>query len=229
MNLEIHFYNKSNIAILTNTSEDLSLSSEEKELLLFAWFTLRQFSNLSHHAWADIFAGILDSVDIDEFVRNEASLPEAAELISNVRSSRVYRKKGFNSPEYKQIVVENAINKAAGTYTALDRELLAGIPQIVDYPGKSGNKRFIVKFPPGVLDMKGFGVLGLGSNLNYYVCHSIFALYRFLAIRHLPNKPLLERISSVAKSCSDAYVEGHITMANQGDLAAQFVGDSRRG
>jgi hypothetical protein len=220
MRLEIHFYGKTQVSVLIQA--EASDATPDDELLLFAWFTLRQFHNLGHNPAADAFAGLVRQSDIvSEVVKDNPCFPSAAELIKSATLAKYAG--NFGSKEAMRAVVDLAIRGQSGDhiFDLINRDFLSAIPRIIDYPRKPGEKRFVAVLPPGTLDMKGFGILGV--QVNYYTCHSIIALLGFLARKNSTDHTYLNRLAFIAYSCGSTHMQNEISMTNQRELATQFA------
>ena len=219
MKLGIHFYGKTQIAILIHRESSEGLP--DHDLQLFAWFALRQLKNLSHHPVGDVCAGILtDSSIVDEIFNGKTPALKTTELLRNTLNAKFAGKFGS---EYTKESVKLAILGQMGNplYDTIDREILSTFPQLIVYPGKPGDKRFHVTLPPGILEMKGFGILG--SQINYCVCHSIIAMIKFLGRQRAGDETFLKRMCSIGYDCCEVHMRNLISNSNQRELASQFV------
>ncbi len=222
MRLEIHFYGKSQMAVFTDTA-GLGLDSEDS-LVLFGWFTLRQFHNLAHHIVAEVLAGLLYRSDIADEVAKGGPRLSAADLLRSAQSAKFHG--NHSSLEEMRAVADISLRAQTGDriIDLINREILSNSPQIVAYQGKAGNKYLVATLPPGILDMKGFGILG--RDVNYCAFHSVVGLLRFLASLHSSDDRYLKRLSQVANLCAVAHLQNKITYLNQKELAAQYVFES---
>ena len=227
MDLEINFYEKTQVSVLVQT--DAPTLNPEHELVLFGWYALRQFSNLKHNPASDVFAGILLWDDaVTELLKQNPQLPEIFDFVQHAHYAKFKNGEGMFSPESARELANIQMKIQLGAdpvYSLIERDFLSALPQIVKPSQRPGDKRFIASFPPGNLDMKGFGILG--RDVNYYACHSIVALLRSLAMRHTTEDVYLKRLSDVADSCGRAHMQNTITMVNQKELAQQFVAQSK--
>jgi hypothetical protein len=78
------------------------------------------------------------------------------------------------------------------------------MPRLVDSKGKGKYSFTLTGAPLLSLDSKGFGLLG--QSVNYYGFHSVIALIRFLANKHLNNQSYLAHLTQVAGSCGRAHI-----------------------
>jgi hypothetical protein len=229
MKLEIHFYGKDRLAVFTQA--DSSESTPDQELFLFGWFALRQFHNLGHHLTADVFSGLLHFPDMNELVKETPQLPSVVELLESAHYAKYPLgsevRERANSADIQKELLNLAMrrNFPDNASELIQRDFLSQVPQIIEYQRTPSNKRFVATLPPGVLDMQGFGILGW--QVNYFVCHSILGLLRYLGMRNSTDEIYLKRLSSVATSCSEAHMQNKITMLNQIDLATLFVVESK--
>ncbi len=225
MKLEMDFYGKGQMSI--RSQADANEPMPDNELLLFGWFTLRQFHNINRNPAADVFAGLLHLPDMKELTQTPPRVPSINALLQSAH----YAKYPIGSMERmvadpdallaEQVELANRDVSSNHLLRTIERDFLSSIPSIIEYPGKPGDKRFIATLPPGVLDIKGFGIIGW--QVNYFICHSIFGFLRWLGIRNSADTRYLERLSHIATSCSEEYMQGRITMLNQRELANLFL------
>lgn len=223
MRAEIDFYGKLQVSIRLEVEDS---QSAEEELVFFAWFTLRQLHNISHNPAGDVLAGLLVSDDVVNLLLTvNPQIPPAVDLFvkaQNLKFDRRQDRDAFWKHLEKMVEVQVRANMGEDpTFSIIDRDFFAAIPQFIRYPNKVGDKRYVAVLPPGQLDMKGFGILG--RDANYYACHSIIALLRLLVMRRLNNDSYNKSLTQIGYSCAKAHMLNLITMLNQKELAVKFV------
>lgn len=87
MKLQIDFYGKREVSIFIEVSavETRYSSQEDCELLLFAWYTLRQFSNMGHNPATNAIAALIAwDQAIVELTKDQPKLPSAIDFMSPI-------------------------------------------------------------------------------------------------------------------------------------------------
>jgi hypothetical protein len=108
------------------------------------------------------------------------------------------------------------------------RAILTLRPQIVQYPGNAGRKRFIAKLRLTTTQMKldyaakGFGFLAKG--VGYYVPAAVSSLFRYFASRRLEDDSYLTALANVAAGCGQLQLQRQIRLTNHPQLVMILIG-----
>jgi hypothetical protein len=100
-------------------------------------------------------------------------------------------------------------------------------PEIIDYDGLQGSKRFLatLDYFDGnsnfKMKAKGFGLLARG--MGYFAPTSVATLLRYLSRIHIDDPCYLDRLSEAAATCGDAFLGGEVTLANQTKTALNII------
>jgi hypothetical protein len=217
MNLYIDFYGKDEVATLIEiNSQEESSPQSDLELVVFGWYVLRQFSNLGGHKVADALAGLFLIGQIKNLTNDNPKLPGAGSLLG---AHYLTAMSPFANGEPD--ILGSLNPDTAGTYLnrqfddpaipLINKHILAHLPRIIAHRPRVGLKFFRGKIPPGTLEMKGFGLLGI--DVNYYVFHSVVALARSLAMKNCNDERYLRRLSYVAEICGRVQAKGRTPSA----------------
>jgi len=199
MELKIDFYSKEELAIRMDFSgRDQLLANETNELFLFSCYTLRQFSNLGNHPVAKVLAVLLTTFGKDT----------AIEL--------AHDKYEFPSSSTLHYLMSFEGVKISVDYNVLRDQIMPGMPKLVYFQGE-GKKTFTMTLHPFQFNIKGFGLLGF--QVNFYAFHSVIALLKYLAKKHIDDEVYLDHLLQVAKYCGKAHIFQKIPLGDQVALA----------
>jgi hypothetical protein len=107
---------------------------------------------------------------------------------------------------------------------------LPNLPQLVDYRGASGRKRFSATLDFNEKDFKfylnpkGFGFFARG--IIHYAPNSVLLLLLYLARRRIGDHGYLRSLAKSANQCGNAYIAGAITIKSQNTVALQIASQS---
>jgi hypothetical protein len=212
MNLYIDFYSKDEVATLIEfDSQEKSSPQADLELVMFGWYVLRQFSNLGGHKVSDVLAGLLLSDQIKNLTNEYPKLPEAGSLLGAHYLVAIAERTNGKLDILEPLNPDTAIEYSNRLFNdpaipLVNKHILSHLPRIVPHRSKGGSKSFRGKIPPGTLEMKGFGMLG--TDVNYYVFHSVVAFARSLAMKHSNDEQYLRRLSYMAGICGQVQAKG---------------------
>jgi hypothetical protein len=233
MKIEVHFYNKRRVAV-TIAAEEI-YGEHDHELLMYAWFTLRQLHNQGHHLAADAFAGLVTPEKYDmitTLLENNPKMPNAVDLLAQAQRAKFPRDNASAESDItgSQEVAQYAAPLPPGYEYAdlIDKQLLAMIPELIQYPRFQGDKRFVGTIPPPNFQFKGFGILGnlVGKEIPYYAFQSLLASLKYFAKRYSRDQLRLKRLAFVADACGRAHMMNIIRAGQHLDLAADLVDKS---
>jgi len=122
----------------------------------------------------------------------------------------------FPSPSTLRYLMSFEGVKISVDYDVLRDEIMPGMPKLVDFQDE-GKKTFTMTIHPFQLNIKGFGLLGF--QVNFYAFHSVIALLKYLAKKHINNEGYLYHLLQVAKYCGKAHIFQKIPLGDQVALA----------
>jgi hypothetical protein len=212
--MQMDFYSQEELSIQIDFSGRYPMPENRASVLrLFACFTLRQLSNLGQHLTAKALAGLLVSQSTTlELMGNLAALPSGAELLRALHFhvvSVLSETQPVQETMRASLAIEEKLHYAKPIMDALDSEIMARMPNLIEYRGK-GKRSFEVILPPFRLNMKGFGILG--ADANHHAFHSVAGLIRFLGKEPQGITGLKSQLPQVAALCGSAYVFDQIPM-----------------
>ena len=213
-NLYVDFYDETHAAVRIQWAEGSAQAKDPSarriaDALLFACFTLRQFSNLGNHPSSRALAHELN-----------AWTPSATTLAADRSTIQA---------------LPSHVLLAAAIDIGMDYEVAAkkyGEPvYLVPYRGQ-GKRRFIGRLgftqerPVFLLKIKGFGIAGLlGLGAPLYAPDSVFMILARMTQEYGADPEYLEALSRVARDCANAFQTGKITSMNQENLALRSVSE----
>ncbi len=234
MRIQFDFYSKDEVSILLDGIWP-PFGRNESELFIFACFILRQMYNLGKHFTSDaISAALLD--EPEKLLGKNPRLSSGAELLA-ARQRYIMKDAGmselecaFESSRIRQKLERN------NPVMVLNRIALSKMPmpKIIEYKGKA-QRQFIYNMPGQKLDIKGFGILGIGMGLGmntiYYPFASSIALYRSLGNKHSDDAGYIKNLNLVGEICARIQIGGKIPY-NQGAageyIIQKIIGDSEK-
>jgi hypothetical protein len=86
MKLQIDFFGKRAVSIFIEfNAQETRYGQEDSELLLFAWYTIRQFSNMGHNPATNAIARLIAwDQAIVELIKDQPKLPSAIDFMSPI-------------------------------------------------------------------------------------------------------------------------------------------------
>jgi len=218
MKMQIEFYSKEELSIQIDFTEHKPFpENKTSEIFFFTCFALRQFHNLGHHIVTQALAGLLvHSPSARKLFQDNPELPSGESLLSYFRFhaiSTISRNQGIEESLKASPALDNELSHAEATIRAFNTEILAKTPKLVNYKGR-GKKSFEVTWPPFLLDLKGFGILGL--DVNHHSFHSVVGLLRLLGQKHVDDKEYLDHLVAAALHSGNAYIFKKISVDQVG-------------
>ena len=196
MELRIDYYSDQELAIQMNLVGHPPFKVNEiNELFLFSYYTLAILQKLMIDA--GVLAVLLASFDKDTIIKlgnDNYELPESLEF------------------QLLETILGVSVNV---NYDYWYDYLVSKAPKLVDYRGE-GKKAFILSFPTDELQLKGFGLMKLW--IVGYEFHSVIALFKYLAKRHIEDEIYLDQLSRVSNLMGRTYLT--VKKGPKGDLVA---------
>jgi hypothetical protein len=202
MKLAIDFYSKEEVSISIDISTNPQFGLQEcNDLFLFSCLALRQLSNLRNHP-----VGVTSAILLSDF-----SERTTGEIIEG----------GFSFPnklELKYLFIKYGVKFEPIHQTICD-EIMTGIPNLVDFRGQ-GKKGFYLSTPKLIMDLKGFGILGL--QVNFYAFQSLFSFYKYLAMMNRTDSIFKDYLQKIASEAGELYLKNRI-QSDQADLSLRIM------
>lgn len=222
MRIQFDFYSKDEVSILLDGIWP-PFGRNESELFIFACFILRQMYNLGKHITSDaISAALLD--EPEKLLGKNPRLSSGAELLA-ARQRYIMKDAGmselkcaFESSRIRQKLERNNL------VMVFNRMALSKMPKIIEYKGKA-QRQFIYNMPGQKLDIKEFGILGIGMGLGMnaidYPFASSIALYRSLGNKQSDDAGYIKNLNLVGEICARIQIGDKIPY-NQG-AAGEYI------